>query len=71
MFSKNRPKGIDQIALSTKESRRSLPGRKLAAACLAATVAYAVYIGVLSVFVLIAFFRVSIRLMMKRYWLQR
>jgi hypothetical protein len=55
VFSKNRPKGIEQIALSTKESRRRLPGYKIGAACMAATVAYAAYIGVLSVFVLIVF----------------
>jgi hypothetical protein len=54
-FSKNRPKGIEQIALSTKESRRGLPGRKIGAACLSATVAYAIYIGVLSIFVLVVF----------------
>jgi ABC-type transport system involved in multi-copper enzyme maturation permease subunit len=55
VFSKNRPKGIEQIALSTKESRRKLPGCKIKAACISATVAYAVYIGLLSIFVLIVF----------------
>jgi ABC-type transport system involved in multi-copper enzyme maturation permease subunit len=55
MFAKNRPKGIDGIALSTRESRRGLPVYKIGAACLSATVAYVIYIGVLSVFVLAVF----------------
>jgi hypothetical protein len=55
MFSKGHLKGIDGIALSTRESRRGLPGRKIGAACIASTVAYFVYIGVLSVFVLVVY----------------
>jgi hypothetical protein len=55
MFSKSRPKGIDGIALSTRESRRRLPSYKIGAACLASTIAYWAYIGVLSVFVLAVF----------------
>jgi hypothetical protein len=55
MFSKGHLKGVDGIALSTRESRRSLPDYKIGAACIASTVAYFVYIGVLSVFVLVVF----------------
>jgi hypothetical protein len=55
LFSKNRPKGIDGITLSARESRRRLPAYKIRAACIAASVAYGAYVGVLSLFVLAVF----------------
>jgi len=47
VYGKNNGKGIDQITLSTKESRRRLIGYKNLSAIVVTTILYASYIGIL------------------------
>jgi len=54
-FSKDNIKGIDQIILSTKESRRKLINYKVRAACITSTFAYLVYAGMILIFIAIVY----------------